>query len=354
MTHICWDQLNEASCELCLRIVHDCPPALRCHDAGLQCYRLQLVSPLLDRHDHTDKWGFDNAGQSAMTMFSMATLDDWQGFSNAYRAAGTVHKTSSLFLGAFVIVVSLTGVNFLLSAIAFAYIKVRSAARHAEIARAAEDTVVMSLLETNVLDETQEDEPHRTSWCFPDALIHVTQEITSHQIFEGFIMAVVMLNIILMAADHYPKSDTFVATTEYIEIVFYVVYVSEMTLKLTALGWRGYLHVGLNRLDFIIVVAASATYLSMFFDTVLPDLKDAAFFRILRMSRLLRAARVAKIILRSDDLRRMLSRAFAAKDAILSLCFLLLFFLALAAIVAKELFKKCTPEDSSSRPRPNF
>ena len=114
--------------------------------------------------------------------------------------------------------------------------------------------------------------------------------------------------------------------------------------------------VGLNRLDFIIVAAASLSYLSAIFDNVIPNMKDAAVFRILRMTRLLRAARVAKIILRSEQLRRMLSRAFAARDAILSLCGLLCFFLAIASIVAEEFFSSCPRHDveAAEIPRPNF
>ena len=117
LTHICWDQADVQNCSRCVSIVDECPAALRCGDDDLQCYLLQRPSALLSREDHTDKYGFDNAGQSALTMFSMATLDDWQGFSNSYRKSDSVHAKTSLSLGAFVITVSLTGVNFLLAAI---------------------------------------------------------------------------------------------------------------------------------------------------------------------------------------------------------------------------------------------
>ena len=365
LTHTCGDEASLARCgPMCGGLKTHCPEALGCQEKGLGCYVLPRVFPAITREDHTDKFGFDNAGQSLMTMFSMATLDDWHAYSNALRTSGGVNSKTTASLGVFIIVVALMAVNFFLAALAFSYIKVRSEARKMEMQRAAEETVAISLLgsEDNTT-ASQEDEIK--GGCYPPV-----QKLVRNPAFEGTVMAMVMINIFLMAADHHPKSDTFVNTVEICEHLFYVFYLAECVLKLVALGIKGYFSVGLNNLDFVIVVSATVSYLSVIFDSVFPEMKDAYIFRILRMSRLLRAARVAKLIMRSEQIRRMMGRAFSGRAAIASLIFLIAFFLGVAAIIGNSLFAGCerhqAPDNFLSSgssnellsefkvPRPNF
>jgi Ca2+-binding EF-hand superfamily protein len=364
LTQICWDEADIDNCARCVTpAMEHCSAPLGCEALGLPCFKLKRRE-LLSRQDHTDKYGFDTAEQSLMTMFTMSTLDDWQAFSNAFREGAEVHAKTSAALGFFVIVVGLLGVNFFLSAIAFSYIKVRSEARKVDLQRAAEEQVAISLLATEVGKE--EREPPRST-CLPDGIIVPCDALIKHPFFEAFILLVVMLNIFVMASDHYPKSASFESLVEGCELVFFIIYVAEAVLKLVGLGLTGYLKVGLNRLDILIVIAASLSYLSALFDNVMPEnLKDAMVFRILRMTRLLRAARVGKILMRSDEIRRMMKRAFAGRAAILSLTFLLMFFLGIMAIIAEELFKDCARHDveltnstihghvGSKMPRPNY
>eukprot|EP01051_Picozoa_sp_SAG22_P007203 SAG22_NODE_498_length_9728_cov_12.354346_1_plen_1377_part_00 len=336
LTHAC-GEATVKDCPLCGPLQDHCPEALGCTAQDLQCYVLPRTVPALSREDHTDKFGFDNAAMTTMTMFSMVTLDDWHQYSNAFRASHSVHSKTTAAVGVFIIVVALMAVNFFLSAIAFSYIKVRSESRKAEIQRAAEESMAINMLQTDDMFTApiEEEVPADQGCCTP------VKALVRHPHFEMTVMVVVMLNIVLMAADHHPKSVEFVEAVETAEIFFYVFYLAEFILKVTAMGVRGYWKIGLNRLDFVIVMAATMTYLSILFDNILPDMKDIMVFRIMRMTRLLRAVRVAKLIMRSDQIRRMMTRAFSGRAAIASLVFLIAFFLGVAAIIANVIFADC-------------
>eukprot|EP01051_Picozoa_sp_SAG22_P003916 SAG22_NODE_200_length_15420_cov_4.424581_4_plen_2131_part_00 len=359
LTHKCWDPADFANCPRCQNVAEHCPAPLGCEGYGLECYVLSRGDVTGgDRQAHTDKYGFDNAATSALTMFSMATMDDWQAFVNAFREADPVHSKTTVALGAFVIICSLMYVNFFLAAISFSYIKVRSDARQAEMQRTAEETVVMQLLEGELPEEIDMDtDSPRESKCCNDKMIQGAHVIVTSETFDSFILIVVALNITLMASDHYPKSDGFVTFVELCELVFYLIYLFEFVVKVIALGWVGYLKVVLNRLDFIIVLAATFSYAEVLLQSVFGDtLKDIVIFRLLRMGRLFRAARVARIIMRSNVIRRMMESAFAGRAAIVSLTGLILFFLVIMAIVAHEFFADCALHGVEFQPlrRPNF
>lgn len=94
-------------------------------------------------------------------------------------------------------------------------------------------------------DESEEsEEKNRTVSCLSNSVVHSTYVFVHDPRFDAFITAVVVLNILLMAADHHPKTEEFVWWTEAFEGIFFVVYVAELVLKVTALGWTQYLKVG--------------------------------------------------------------------------------------------------------------
>ena len=91
--------------------------------------------------------------------------------------------------------------------------------------------------------------------------IHMSEAayvVTSHRIFESFIIFVILLNCITLAQSDSTVEET--ATQKNIDLVFNIIYTIEMVLRIASLGFvfnqGAYLRSYWNQLDFICVVTA--------------------------------------------------------------------------------------------------
>eukprot|EP01052_Picozoa_sp_SAG31_P058078 SAG31_NODE_17546_length_667_cov_0.582746_1_plen_166_part_01 len=95
---------------------------------------------------------FDTFFSTFWTMASMSTLDDWQLVSNLYRSSsalesGVQSRTTVVFM-LFILVVPLTLVNILVTALVSSYIKLRAVARVAEMQKQAHETAAAAVFHT--------------------------------------------------------------------------------------------------------------------------------------------------------------------------------------------------------------
>lgn len=99
-----------------------------------------------------------------------------------------------------------------------------------------------------------------------------------------------------------------------------------------ALGFGKYFNNILNRLDFIIVLSSVITYVLKILD-IMMDGKGTAVLRVLRTLKFVRAARVTRILFRSNAVKGLVQKAFRGMDAVFSLIMFICFILTLSAIV---------------------
>eukprot|EP01065_Artemidia_motanka_P052349 TRINITY_DN9431_c0_g2_i1.p1 TRINITY_DN9431_c0_g2~~TRINITY_DN9431_c0_g2_i1.p1 ORF type:complete len:2131 (+),score=591.16 TRINITY_DN9431_c0_g2_i1:72-6464(+) len=120
-------------------------------------------------------------------------------------------------------------------------------------------------------------------------------------IFEGFIGACILLNVLVMGLEHDGQTSTFVLVTETLNRIFTGVFFAEAVMKITAFGLSYFLDPW-NRFDFFLVVASIVNFM---FTVVLTDVSsvDASIlgvmriFRIMRVLRLVKAARDVRMLL---------------------------------------------------------
>ena len=98
--------------------------------------------------------------------------------------------------------------------------------------------------------------------------------------FEYVIMVCIILNTILLCADHYHATYKFKRFLEICNLVFVVIFTIEMVLKISAYGIKYYWHVNWNKFDCIIVVLSIIT---LFLDN-----SGISTLRFIRATRLLR------------------------------------------------------------------
>jgi hypothetical protein len=70
-----------------------------------------------------------------------------------------------------------------------------------------------------------------------------------------------MLNTIILALDSHPIEPQMEIAIEYTNSVFYVIFLVEMVIKLTGMGWKAYMRDKSNIFDFTIVVLSTVDIL---------------------------------------------------------------------------------------------
>ncbi|XKL62043.1 hypothetical protein PGB90_001876 [Kerria lacca] len=147
--------------------------------------------------------------------------------------------------------------------------------------------------------------------------------------FYWFVIMLVFLNTVFVAVEHrdQPKFlDYFVFYSEY---VFLGLFMSEMLIKIYALGPRTYFNSAFNRFDCIVIFGS-------IFEVIWSHYKNGSFgFSVLRALRLLRIFKVTKYW---SSLRNLVISLLNSMRSIISLLFLLFLFILIFALLGMQLF----------------
>ncbi|KAK7605440.1 hypothetical protein V9T40_007298 [Parthenolecanium corni] len=147
--------------------------------------------------------------------------------------------------------------------------------------------------------------------------------------FYWFVIMLVFLNTVFVAVEHrdQPKFlDYFVFYSEY---VFLGLFMSEMFIKIYALGPRNYFQSAFNRFDCIVIFGS-------IFEVIWSHYKHGSFgFSVLRALRLLRIFKVTKYW---SSLRNLVISLLNSMRSIISLLFLLFLFILIFALLGMQLF----------------
>ena len=180
--------------------------------------------------------------------------------------------------------------------------------------------------------------------------------ISSHPIFEGLIITVILLSSVSLAVEGPPDAEylepypEIVVLLEVSDVSFFIIFWVEFVLKVIGNGfWNkegSYLSDGWNRLDFTVV----------FFTTIDFGLRylapgtDASWARVFRMLRVLRPLRIAS---KYENIRIIVDALIASISGVLATVVLAFFFILIFAIVGLNLFSgkfwSCTEDLLLSR-----
>ena len=162
----------------------------------------------------------------------------------------------------------------------------------------------------------------------------------SHR-FEYLMYGIIMLNMIVLAADHYGMEDNevFYATYVWLTAAFQYVYIGEFAIKLCGLGPGGYCMSSYRLLELVLLVATVAE--QSFTSTLLPPmvLRLLRIFRVLRIFRLLNTGIAA-------GLRDLLDKLLLSAPAITNVLSVLVLITFIYAIFGINLFCFVKPGES--------
>ena len=154
------------------------------------------------------------------------------------------------------------------------------------------------------------------------------QSVVETSLFESLVLMVIILNSIKMALED-PLSTTTSPTVATIEEIFLVFYISEMSIKITALGFLfnkgAYLRDPWNILDFFIVVTS-----------LLPYVVTISFN--VSALRAIRVLRPLKTITKIKALKMIVKTLFLSFSLVMNSFYILLFMIIIFAIAGTQLF----------------
>jgi hypothetical protein len=81
--------------------------------------------------------------------------------------------------------------------------------------------------------------------------------LAKSRFFEITVSVSIVCNTILLGLDKHPQEAMEELVIEYINLVFYTLFLLEMIIKLTGLGFNGYFKDYSNAFDFVIVILST-------------------------------------------------------------------------------------------------
>lgn len=146
----------------------------------------------------------------------------------------------------------------------------------------------------------------------------------------SFIVGLILLNSLTLATEHYEQPQWLTDTQKNANIVFTLIFFSEMVLNLIGLGLVEYVSDGFNDFDAIIVVVSLFDLMV----TVTSDTEDSSggFITVLRGFRLLR---IFKLVKSWTTLQQLLKTIIGSMVAISNLAVLSLLFLFVYSLIGK-------------------
>ncbi|XP_042869771.1 voltage-dependent calcium channel type A subunit alpha-1-like isoform X15 [Penaeus japonicus] len=149
------------------------------------------------------------------------------------------------------------------------------------------------------------------------------------QWFYWFVIILVFLNTACVAAEHYDQPDWLTKFLYYAEFIFLGLFITEMFVKMYALGARIYFESSFNRFDCVVISGS-------IFEVVWSSFKSGSFgLSVLRALRLLRIFKVTKYW---ASLRNLVISLLSSMRSIISLLFLLFLFILIFALLGMQLF----------------
>ena len=160
---------------------------------------------------------------------------------------------------------------------------------------------------------------------------------------DVFITGCIILNVILMATEHYPASPVYEDFLSWANHVFYGVFLLEAILKIIGMGPKLYFAEVWNRFDFTIVCLSTV---GVVMETIIHAGAVVSIFRILRLARLLRMVKKAK------GIKRILRTLLLSLPSMMNVAGILFLMFFVYAVLGVKLFAKLRrggPDDAMGR-----
>eukprot|EP01052_Picozoa_sp_SAG31_P010413 SAG31_NODE_570_length_14016_cov_10.573543_4_plen_2093_part_00 len=184
--------------------------------------------------------------------------------------------------------------------------------------------------------------------------------------FDQFILGFITLNTVALAAEHHDReqcvpmqidnfesyncvgcqpslqvtelcqSPQFLSYMAIANYIFNLVFSLECIMKILGMGFKQYIRLAFNQLDFFIVVTSTFDMIGEAFAAP-GESGGPSIFKLFRVFRLFRVLRVARILYRNENLKRVLITVFGSGEALANLTLFIIFSVLLFSILGMHL-----------------
>ena len=323
------------ACPECVGLWRDPSGDLECSGEDIVC-----EYPLVARRWESPTANFDDVGHGMLTLFQVATLEDWEthmAAGIATRGVGIAPQHRSrpelgLFYIIFVLLGSLLFFNLIVSVLVDRYMRLKETGSENVFLTETQETWV------NALRGTLREKP-RAQMVKPKHPLRARLfNLASHRFFDAGIIGCIFLNVIVMMCSHHDPSTQFTDVAEALNLVFSVIFLLEAIIKVIGFGWKQYIGDWWNRFDFLIVILTVVTYAIQWSNNgtdggALPI--DPTIGRLLR---LFRGIRVLRMVKSAKGLRIILRTFIVSIPSMLNIGLMVFMAYFMFAVFGNQLF----------------
>ncbi|KAJ8559206.1 hypothetical protein ON010_g8243 [Phytophthora cinnamomi] len=173
---------------------------------------------------------------------------------------------------------------------------------------------------------------------FPDPIRRKIFYFVRRKRFEWFIMICIIVNTLLMAAQHYGQSTAQTTTVNILNEFFAAVFTVEAVLKIAAYGFA-YFEDNWNRFDFFVVAGTLASIVLEIFTT-------ARLRSLAMLVRVFRVTRIIRLVKASKGIRHILNTLYLALPGLSNVTSILVLMLFIYTTMGVQMFAKVALGDN--------
>ncbi|CAG9333637.1 unnamed protein product [Blepharisma stoltei] len=284
---------------------------------------------------------FDNIGASILTVLNVVFVEGWSAIMFEGRMAYNEILLNDIFFVSLIVI----GAFFLLNLIkAVLFVKFHEVVNEEKILEKNKGIIIDKKEESDLKPKEPEDNSG-AGYCWYIIRIKLYLFFQS-KIYYWLIGACTLCNTLFLSTEYHGMSSSHKRSVLYGDALFTWIFLTEMILKLTALGFKGYKADNFHIFEAFLVIFGIAEFVMLKFSYDF----DSAELRFLRTIRIFRVFKLAR---RWKGLKYLIEKAWSSAKLVIYLgilCFIVLF---VYAIIGVQIFRGKLHENGEDS-RTNF
>eukprot|EP01060_Flectonema_neradi_P039515 TRINITY_DN8729_c1_g1_i1.p1 TRINITY_DN8729_c1_g1~~TRINITY_DN8729_c1_g1_i1.p1 ORF type:complete len:1398 (+),score=173.25 TRINITY_DN8729_c1_g1_i1:148-4341(+) len=308
----------------------------------------------LDAPDGDYQWRtwpshFNHVGAACLTLFEVASLEGWVTVMHlgvdavSYEISPQLHNRPfmSLYFVIFIIIGSFFVINLFISVLLDTY--------YTEEEKTEGERVLLTDTQKKWVQSYRVmlrgvDRPPEFFYASPHSGVFVStcRRIVKWKYFEVCIHIIIVINFAIIATEHYDQSEVWDAIQAFTNIFFVSLFALEAFVKIMACGPAGYFAQSWNRFDFAVLLLCIVSL-------IITEVGQNGPGTIFSLFRVLRLARVFRLIKGAKSINMLLKTLFLALPTMFNVSSILLLIFVVYAAVGVRLFGRASRGEAITR-----
>ncbi|GFR46009.1 hypothetical protein Agub_g7487 [Astrephomene gubernaculifera] len=277
---------------------------------------------------------FDHVGAALLTLFQVATLELWvditfsavDATAEGQQPLWNHNPAVALFFVAFIVVGSFFVLNLFVGVTLDKFSEMQTAQTASSVFMTAQQQSWVDVQKLLLRTAMQLRPPRPEGPRWKERLY----DCVTHDAFDHFILAAVLVNVVFMATVHAGMSSAWQGIMSYSNLTFTLIFVLEAGAKMAAFGYHSYFRERWTAFDFFVVLISAVSVALDFSNT-----KNLSFMPALRV---LRVVRIFRLIPRMKGLQRLFMTLVHSLPSLVNVGGMMLLLFFVYAVIGMNLF----------------